>query len=231
MKKINLIVKAAILAMVLPVLIPAGVKVASLSIGSSIVASAATGSNATSGNATQSNGRRRGGDGGSSSRGASGVRADSNNNSISRLSIGAWMQDDKGWWYRSYDGSYPRFRWMELAYDGQTDWYYFDEQGYMLTGWRNINNKWYFLFEKTGGRALKGAMAKGWIQINGKWYYLYGKNEGDNPEGSMAKGWVQVNGKWYYLYEKGEGDKPEGSMAANTTIGRYRVDAEGAWVK
>ena len=74
-------------------------------------------------------------------------------------------------------------------------------------------------------------MAKGWIQINGKWYYLYGKNEGDNPEGSMAKGWVQVNGKWYYLYEKGEGDKPEGSMAANTTIGRYRVDAEGAWVK
>ena len=47
----------------------------------------------------------------------------------------------------------------------------------------------------------------------------------------MAKGWVQINGKWYYLYEKGEGNNPEGSMAANTTIGRYRVDAEGAWVK
>ena len=191
MKKINRVIKAGILAMSLPLLIPAGVKIASLSFGASIVANAATPS----------------GSGVSTSRavpGASGVRTETSNRPITLLNIGAWMQDDKGWWFRSHDGSYPKAKWMELAYDGQTDWYYFDDEGYMLTGWRNINDKWYYLFERTGGRALKGAMAKGWIQINGKWYYLYEKNEGENIEGSRAE---------------------------NTTVGRYRLDAQGVWVQ
>ena len=91
-----------------------------------------------------------------------------------------------------------------LSSDGQTDWYYFDEQGYMLTGWRNINEKWYYLFEKTGGRAVKGAAAKGWVQIDDKWYYFYEKTEGDNIEGSRAQ---------------------------NTTIGGYKLDAQGVWIK
>lgn len=203
MKKINSVLKTVILAMVLPVVIPAGIKIANLSIDSSIIAKAATASNATPGNATQSNSNRDS-RGGSSRQRASGVRTSTNNKAIDRLSIGAWMQDDKGWWYKSNDGSYPKSRWMEIAYDGQTDWYYFDEQGYMLTGWRNINDKWYYLFEKTGGKAVKGAMAKGWIQIDGKWYYLYDKKEGDNPEGSLA---------------------------VNTTIGGYRVDGSGVWVQ
>jgi putative LPXTG-motif protein cell wall anchor domain protein len=200
MKKINSIIKAGILALLLPVVIPAGMKVASLSIESSIIANAATSSSATLSSATPSSSRSRG----SSRQGASGVRTYTGNKAINRINIGAWMQDDKGWWYRSYDGTYPKFRWMELAYDGQTDWYYFDEQGYMLTGWRNINEKWYYLFEKTGGRAVKGA---------------------------AAKGWVQIDDKWYYFYEKTEGDSIEGSRAQNTTIGGYKLDAHGVWIK
>ncbi|RKW37709.1 MAG: hypothetical protein D8H95_42370 [Lachnospiraceae bacterium] len=206
MRRINSVLKAAILAMVLPVVIPAGIKVANLSIGSSIIANAATPGNATPGNATQSNGDRggSGGGGGSSRQGASGAGTTTGNRSINRSNVGTWVQDDKGWWYKGANGSYPKYMWMEIAYDGQTDWYYFDEQGYMLTGWRNINDKWYYLFEKTGGRAVKGAMAKGWIEINGKWYYLYERKEGDNPEGSLA---------------------------VNTTIGGYRVDGNGVWVQ
>ena len=69
------------------------------------------------------------------------------------------MQDSKGWWFKETNGSYPKSKWLQLTYNNKNDWYYFDEQGYMVTGWRLIDGKWYYLYEKTEGSNVKGAMA------------------------------------------------------------------------
>ena len=60
-------------------------------------------------------------------------------------------------------------------------------------------------------------MATGWVFSDNTWYYL-------KSSGAMATGWVEINGKWYYLYA-------DGKMATNTSIGKYKVDASGAWIK
>lgn len=48
-----------------------------------------------------------------------------------------WVQDSVGWWYRREDGSWPVLAWWQDPADGT--WYYFNEQGYMVTGERTID--------------------------------------------------------------------------------------------
>ena len=59
-------------------------------------------------------------------------------------------------------------------------------------------------------------MATGWQKVDEIWYYLTGS-------GAMATGWQKINGTWYYL-------NPNGSMAADTWIGEFYVNENGAWV-
>ena len=101
-------------------------------------------------------------------------------------------------------------RWAEVPYNGTVEWYYFDENGYMVTGWRMVNNKWYYL-------GNDGKMVTGWKQIGGVWYYM-------DADGAMATGWRQTApGQWYYL-------NANGAMAASTVINGYTLDASGLWV-
>lgn len=53
---------------------------------------------------------------------------------------GAWLKDDKGWWYCNADKSYTVSNWQYI--NGY--WYYFNEYGYMATGWISWNSKWYY---------------------------------------------------------------------------------------
>lgn len=55
-----------------------------------------------------------------------------------------WIYNGK-WWYRHSDGSYTKNDFEDI--DGQT--YYFDGNGYMVTGWRQIKSDWY-LFNGSG---------------------------------------------------------------------------------
>ena len=123
---------------------------------------------------------------------------------------GIWKKDSIGWWFHRRNGTWPVLCWQYLDWMGKKDWYYFDGNGYMKTGWVFVDNKWYYLNES-------GAMQTGWIFIDNKWYYL-------NPDGSMAVGWLLVNGKWYYL-------SSDGSMLASTTTpDNYIVGEDGAWI-
>ena len=65
-----------------------------------------------------------------------------------------WHQNENGWWYQYGDGKYAKNRWLKI--DGE--WYYFDENGYMVTGERMINDKKHF------------------FTSSGKWDKNYGKN-------------------------------------------------------
>ena len=51
---------------------------------------------------------------------------------------GAWQQNEKGWWWQNNDGSYPAGRWVLLDgnSDGTAEYYYFNQEGYLLTDTR-----------------------------------------------------------------------------------------------
>lgn len=70
---------------------------------------------------------------------------------------GVWQPDrwinDGQWWYRYGDGSYPKEKFDVIG----DNVYYFDKNGYMVTGWNCIDKKWYYFNDS-------GIMAKDiWI--------------------------------------------------------------------
>ena len=77
----------------------------------------------------------------------------------------------------------------------------------------------------TGTRSVKWSIVKkddtqkedGWLNDGGTWYYM-------DASGAMQTGWIIDGGIWYYLYGNG-------AMAHSTRIGRYYVNASGAWVR
>ena len=51
-----------------------------------------------------------------------------------------WQFNDNGWQYQSEDGSFLKDEFSQI--DGNT--YFFDNSGYMKTGWQKIEDKWYY---------------------------------------------------------------------------------------
>ena len=117
-------------------------------------------------------------------------------------SAGTWIKDSTGWWYQNKDGSYPAACWQLLTYNGTSEWYHFDEKGYMQTGW----------FTDTDGNR----------------YYLHAVSDG--TRGRMYTGWNLIDGVWYYFNPTSDGTKGALFMNRQTPDG-YRVDASGAWVE
>ena len=144
-----------------------------------------------------------GGSGGSSGGGSGSFKVSSSSSGqvlgVDRsLSGGQWIQDEKGWWYKRPDGSYPKNSWGYEAYNGKFYWYYFLDSGYIATGWVDVNGSKYYLFPNSDG--WKGRMLTGWQWIDGNCYYLdpQGQNEGalyrntTTPDGYA----VDAEGRW-----------------------------------
>lgn len=119
-----------------------------------------------------------------------------------------WVQTMPGQWKYMENGKAVT-GWKQV----NNLWYFMDAQGMMQTGWLFQNNLWYYLKDS-------GAMAVNWQNINGKWYWL-------NQDGVMRTGWKFINNLWYYMEDSG-------AMLENTsrTINgvEYRFDANGAWM-
>lgn len=127
---------------------------------------------------------------------------------------GQWLKDEKGWWIKNPDGSYPSSSWKQVG----GVWYYFDQEGYMTSEWNLVDGKWYYMNRENGG------MHTGWLQdsTKGYWYYL------DVSAGEMKTGWQQIDREWYYFNEMETGDLPFGAALINTvTPDGYRVDENG----
>ncbi len=127
----------------------------------------------------------------------------SSSSSNSTAPTGKWVlaADGVRWWYQNPDGTWPANGWAQLVWNGRTDWYYFDAEGYMVTGWITWENNRYYLNPVSDG--TQGRMFTGWNEIDGKWYYF--RPESGGPQGSLF-----VNG---------------------TTPDGYKVDANGVWVQ
>ena len=161
------------------------------------------------------------------------------NGSTSQETKAGWKQTNGKRWYQHKDGTYTKNDFETIS--GQT--YYFDGNGYMVTGWKKINTKDYF-FNASGvmvkdawqgayylgsdGVMLTNTFTKdGYyvgangayvtnqkVTVEGKDYYL-------NADGKLAKNqWVGD----YYL------DK-NGNVAKNTWAGNYWCGEDGKYVK
>ena len=98
-------------------------------------------------------------------------------------SLNGWIIDQGHKYY--YENGKKVTGWLQL----NNKWYYLNAKGIMQTGWLQLNNKWYYLNEL-------GEMQTGWLTLNGKTYYL-------NPSGKMHSGWLYDNEKWYYFWDSG----------------------------
>lgn len=116
-----------------------------------------------------------------------------------------WAQIGETWFMFNEDGSMKASEWFQV--DGK--WYWANENGGLAIGWAKVNGKWYFFDQ---GNAMK----TGWAKVDNNWYYLA-------SSGAMVTGWNKIDGNFYYFYNNG-------AMAANTTVGGYKVDANGVWV-
>lgn len=103
---------------------------------------------------------------------------------------GSWQQDNNGWKLVGTDGSHPSNRWAKAGWNGLDSWYFFDEKGYIVTGWFRYGEHLYYLNPMDGTN--KGCMLKGWQIIDGVWYYF--KETADEKEGSLLTDTVTPDG-------------------------------------
>ena len=131
-----------------------------------------------------------------------------------------WQEYPNGWCYKKADGTWATSEWLTI--NGHK--YYFNDGGYAVTGWvqldywyyftetktddwpkcsmqhglwikyNNDNNKWCYL-EPTTGHML----ANTWRQIGGYWYYF-------NEHGYALKDWQSIDGYYYYFHTQNETD-------------------------
>lgn len=123
-----------------------------------------------------------------------------------------WKNDGRGWRCGNYkDGAY--------SIGGK--WYYFDADGYTITGMYKAEDG----FNRYLHPDYKGAMqVGGWFQAaNHQWYLADGY-------GRIMTGWHEVNGRWYYL-----DPEKDGQMAKDIIVpdwnGKHYVDGWGIMQK
>ena len=159
--------------------------------------------------------------------------------------LNTWSYEDGNWYYYNEAGEKAK-GWLKLL----DTWYYLKDDGVMATGWLKLGNTWYYLKGNgamaTGWQLIEntwyylkdsGAMATGWLRLGNTWYYL-------KDSGAMATGWLKLGNTWYYLKDSGAmatgwlklGNtwyylKDSGAMASSQWIGKYYVNASGAWTK
>lgn len=188
--------------------------------------------------------------------------------------VSGWQKIDGKWYYfdeyggmysngtYEIDGSRYMFHekghmlgqgggWIEDLYTwGDSDWYFANGDGSIVTGWKQIGGKWYYFAEYNGRMYSDGS-----YEIDGKRYafnkdgHMLGQGGGwvkdetewgenwffSNSDGSLISGWKQIGGTWYYFDEYGY-MMSNGSDVIDGTPYAFGEDGamlgrNGGWVK
>ena len=138
---------------------------------------------------------------------------------------GTWKSDDTGWWYQYNGGSWAT-GWKNI--DGKD--YYFNDKGYMQTGWvQGSDGKWYYL-------GADGAMVTGTQSIDGKTWNFDENGVWDGKDGvaeSTSSGSDTKYKATYTVYDSagnttslggyGVGDTPEAAKSAAKALGEEKI--------
>ena len=138
------------------------------------------------------------------------------------------LYESEGATYFFNEQGFMQTGWVEFA----EGWRYFAEDGRMVAGWLQIGNAWYYLDPETGLMFNDGLAVIGkstyyfydWGGMASDWWYE--ASDGwyfFGGSGAMKTAqWLEWKGDWYYLTESGR-------MAVDTEIGGYYVNASGVW--
>lgn len=77
-----------------------------------------------------------------------------------------WKQDNVGWWYTYSPTSSSYYRNDWLIENGK--WYYFNDAGYSVKGWKEIAGLWYY-FNTDGSMAKDTYVGNYYVNHNGVW--------------------------------------------------------------
>ena len=115
-----------------------------------------------------------------------------------------WIKDAIGWWYSFADGNWAK-GWERLPWSGGTNEFYFNNNGYMVTGWQKLQKneiEGWFYFDVNTGCMLTGWQKLQWLGGT-DWFYF---DEG----GFMLTGWQEL--EWSGGIDKFYFDKLNGNM-------------------
>lgn len=119
---------------------------------------------------------------------------------------GTWGTSNGKWTFKDSNGVAYKNKWAAVynpyantaAGQQAFDWFYFDGNGYMVTGWVLDSGRYYYLSPVSDG--TQGRMVTGWLQIGSTWYYFNPNSDG--TRGAMltdtwvGSNYVDANGAW-----------------------------------
>lgn len=105
--------------------------------------------------------------------------------SVSTSSTNKWNFNGALWTYVKGNGMQARNEWQYLSYNGHSDWYFFDADGFMKTGWyQDAAGNLYYLNPVSDG--VLGAMKKGQVEIDGTIYTFNDGSVAGLPDGALV---------------------------------------------
>ena len=125
------------------------------------------------------------------------INADTYCRSSTGTQVVGWVTTPaQNWYLFEYQKTRDEGKMIKGFRKEASGWYYFETDGVMATGIRNINNETYY-FEMTKDNK-EGLMATGWRNIAGKWYYfttsgamLKNTTTPDNYKVDATGAWIQ----------------------------------------
>lgn len=169
-------------------------------------------------------------------------------NPLSRMA-GRWQQRGTFWYfYPSGGGARLANTWMQ---DPAGNWYWFDLNGRMATGWRTISGRRFFFNPRSGlvnhrtGIGGEGVMHTGWSEIDRHWFFFNpaqgrpGHRTGIGGEGALHIGWSRIpitrtsnTLDWFFFQPAGQMTTGWRNIPINNSGGRlsyHYFHSSGRW--
>lgn len=115
-------------------------------------------------------------------------------NTAQNNTLGTWLQDGRGWYFKKQNGQIAKNEWIQE--NGKQ--YCVDENGYMITGWREFTNGNLYYFDPSSGEFRYNT----WVNVSTGSYYL-------QADGSLARA------------------NPGTTKNIVTSLGTYTIDETG----
>lgn len=103
---------------------------------------------------------------------------------------GTWSKSGERWQFRLTNGELAVSQWACIWWNDSYEWFYFDAEGLLTTGWVMLNGQTFYLQPVSDGTL--GRMMTGWQQIDGKWYWFNTVSDGN--KGALLKNGVTPDG-------------------------------------